>query len=344
MSTVTVNTAAATLERQRIAILLPCYNEALTVAAIVRDFNACLPGAPVYVFDNNSTDDTVAIARAAGAIVRGVQQQGKGNVIRRMFADIDADIYIMVDGDDTYDASVAPQLAARLVAEGLDMLVGTRVTQEQEAYRFGHRFGNKLLTGFVAAVFGNTFTDMLSGYRVFSRRYAKSFAAHSAGFETETELTVHALELRMPVAEVATVYRARPEGSVSKLNTYRDGWRILWMIVKLFKNEKPLPFFSGGAVASALLSVLLALPLLETYMQTGLVPRLPTAVLCVGLGLLGVLLLCCGLVLDTVTKGRIEQKRFAYLQVPAPAPKADAATAAHGQPQASSAPAARSAA
>ena len=317
MSDLTVST----LQHQRIAILLPCYNEALTVAAIARDFNTCLPGAPVYVFDNNSSDDTVAIARAAGAIVRSVTQQGKGNVIRRMFADIDADVYIMVDGDDTYDASVAPLLAARLVAEGLDMLVGTRVAHEQEAYRFGHRFGNKLLTGCVAAVFGNTFTDMLSGYRVFSRRYAKSFAAHSAGFETETELTVHALELRMPVAEVETVYKSRPEGSVSKLSTYRDGFRILWMIVKLFKNEKPLQFFGAAAGASMLLSVLLALPLLDTYMHTGLVPRLPTAVLCVGLGLLGVLLLSCGLVLDTVTKGRIEQKRFAYLQVPAPAPR-----------------------
>lgn len=313
-------TILSNLTHQRIAILLPCYNEELTVANIVRDFNVCLPDAPVYVFDNNSSDNTVAVARAAGAIVRTVHQQGKGNVIRRMFADIDADIYIMVDGDDTYDASVAPQLAEKLVVEGLDMLVGTRVTQEQEAYRFGHRFGNKMLTGFVAAVFGNTFTDMLSGYRVFSRRYAKSFAAHSAGFETETELTVHALELRMPVAEVATVYKSRPEGSVSKLNTYRDGVRILWMIIKLFKNEKPLQFFSIGASASLLLALALATPLLETYLQTGLVPRLPTAVLCVGLSLFSTLLLTCGLVLDTVTRGRIEQKRFAYLQIQAPAP------------------------
>ncbi|MYM37215.1 glycosyltransferase [Duganella sp. FT94W] len=311
------------MTNQRIAILLPCYNEALTVATIVRDFNRVLPDAPVYVFDNNSTDDTVAIAKAAGAIVRSVPHQGKGNVIRRMFADIEADVYIMVDGDDTYDASVAPQLAEKLVTEGLDMVVGTRVTEEQEAYRFGHRFGNKMLTGFVAAVFGNTFTDMLSGYRIFSRRYAKSFAAHSAGFETETELTVHALELRMPVAEVETIYKSRPEGSVSKLNTYRDGIRILWMIFKLFKNEKPLPFFSIGAGLSALLSLVLALPLLETYVQTGLVPRLPTAMLCVGLMLLGVLLLTCGLILDTVTRGRIEQKRFAYLQIPAPLPAAE---------------------
>lgn len=306
------------LSNQRIAIVVPCYNEALTIAAIVRDFNACLPGAPVYVFDNNSTDDTVAVALAAGAIVRKVPLQGKGNVIRRMFADVEADIYIMVDGDDTYDASVAPQLAEKLVREGLDMVVGTRVSTEQEAYRFGHRFGNKMLTGFVAAVFGNTFTDMLSGYRVFSRRYVKSFAAHAAGFETETELTVHALELRMPVAEVATEYGARPEGSVSKLNTYRDGIRILWMILRLFKTEKPFAFFSIGALACALLSLGLAVPLLQTYLATGLVPRLPTAILCSGLALFGLILLSCGLILDTVTKGRVEQKRFAYLAIPAP--------------------------
>jgi hypothetical protein len=236
-----------------------------------------------------------------------------------MFADVDADIYIMVDGDDTYDASVAPQLAEKLVSESLDMVVGTRITQEQEAYRFGHRFGNKLLTGCVSLVFGNTFTDMLSGYRVFSRRYAKSFAAHSAGFETETELTVHALELRMPVAEVATVYKSRPEGSVSKLNTYRDGMRILWMITKLYKNEKPLHFYSLFAVMSMAAAAVLAVPLVETFIQTGLVPRLPTAVLCTGLSLFSALLLSCGLILDTVTKGRVEQKRFAYLAVPGPA-------------------------
>ena len=307
------------LSNQRIAVIVPCYNEALTIGDIVRDFNACLPQAAVYVFDNNSSDATTAVAKAAGAIVRSVPLQGKGNVIRRMFADVDADIYIMVDGDDTYDASVAPQLAEKLVREGLDMVVGTRITEEQEAYRFGHRFGNRLLTACVSVVFGNTFTDMLSGYRIFSRRYAKSFAAHAAGFETETELTVHALELRMPVAEVATVYKSRPEGSVSKLNTYRDGLRILWMIAKLFKNEKPLHFFSLWAGLCVAMAALLAVPLLETFLHTGLVPRLPTAVLCTGLSLFGVVLLSCGLILDTVTKGRIEQKRFAYLAVPGPA-------------------------
>ncbi|WP_426110378.1 glycosyltransferase family 2 protein [Massilia sp. PWRC2] len=310
--------AASLLAGQRIAILLPCYNEALTVATIIDDFNKYLPQAEVYVFDNNSSDNTASLARAAGAIVRAVPLQGKGEVIRRMFADVEADIYIMVDGDDTYDASVAPQLAARLVEEGLDMLVGTRVTDEQAAYRFGHRFGNQMLTGCVAALFGHTFTDMLSGYRVFSRRYVKSFPAHSAGFETETELTVHALELRMPVAEVATRYKSRPEGSLSKLDTYRDGWRILRMIVRLFKAERPLLFFSIGAVACMLLALLLAVPLVQTYLTTGLVPRQPTAILCTALALFGTILLSCGLVLDTVTKGRIEQKRLAYLTVAAP--------------------------
>lgn len=310
----------ADLSKARIAVLVPCYNEALTIATIVRDFRACLPHATVYVFDNNSTDDTVQIARAAGAVVRSVTQQGKGSVVRRMFADIEADAYVMVDGDDTYDAGAAPQLVARLLDEGLDMLVGSRVTQEQAAYRFGHRFGNKLLTGCLSAVFGRTFTDILSGYRVFSRRYVKSFAAHSAGFEIETELTVHALELRMPVAEVETVYKSRPEGSFSKLNTYRDGWRILMTILRLFKSERPLAFFSIGFFACALLSVGLAVPLFTVYLQTGLVPRLPTAVLCAALMLFGVILLACGIILDAVTRGRIEQKRFAYLAVPAAAP------------------------
>ncbi|MUI14436.1 glycosyltransferase [Massilia dura] len=300
----------------RVAVLVPCYNEALTVAAIVRDFNKFLPQAVVYVFDNNSTDDTIRIAREAGAVVRAVPLQGKGNVIRRMFADVEADVYVMVDGDDTYDASVAQQLIDKLLDDGLDMVVGKRVAEEQEAYRFGHRFGNRLLTGCVATVFGNTFSDMLSGYRVFSRRYVKSFAAHAAGFETETELTVHALELRMPVAEVDTVYKSRPEGSVSKLSTYKDGIRILWMIIRLYKNERPLYFFALGALVTALIALGLAIPLVNTYMHTGLVPRLPTALLCVGLGLLSGLLLTCGMVLDTVTKGRVEQKRFAYLAIP----------------------------
>ena len=306
------------LSTKRIAILVPCYNEALTITAIVRDFNACLPQAQVYVFDNNSTDGTARIAREAGAIVRNVPAQGKGSVVRRMFADIEADAYVMVDGDDTYDASVAPQLVEQLFSEGLDMVVGNRVSTEQEAYRPGHRFGNAMLTGCVSFIFGRTFTDILSGYRVFSRRYVKSFAAHSAGFEIETELTVHALALRMPVAEVSTSYKSRPEGSVSKLNTYRDGVRILGTIFRLFKSERPLAFYGIGTFFTALLSVILAQPLITTYLRTGLVPRLPTATLCASLMLVALILLACGIMLDAVTKGRIEQKRFAYLSKPGP--------------------------
>jgi glycosyltransferase involved in cell wall biosynthesis len=306
------------LSNKRIAILVPCYNEALTINDIVRDFHACLPQAQVYVFDNNSTDDTAGVARAAGAIVRNVPAQGKGSVVRRMFADIEADAYVMVDGDNTYDASVAPQLVEQLLDEGLDMVVGNRVSTEQAAYRPGHRFGNAMLTGCVSFIFGRTFTDILSGYRVFSHRYVKSFAAHSAGFEIETELTVHALALRMPVAEVSTVYKSRPKGSVSKLNTYRDGVRILGTIFRLFKSERPLAFYGIGTCFTALLSVVLAEPLVATYLRTGLVPRLPTATLCASLMLVALILLACGIILDAVTKGRIEQKRFAYLSQPAP--------------------------
>jgi glycosyltransferase involved in cell wall biosynthesis len=301
----------------RVAVLIPCYNEASTVSLVVQGFREALPDATVYVFDNNSADDTASVARRAGAVVRQVNYQGKGNVIRGMFADVEADAYILVDGDDTYDAREAPRLVEKLVANGLDMVVGTRVSGEQAAYRTGHRFGNVLLTQFAATIFGRSFSDMLSGYRVFSRRYVKSFPAHSSGFETETELAVHALELRMPVAEVPTAYRARPVGSESKLNTYRDGFRILLMIVKLFKAEKPFLFFSLGSIACAALSLLLAMPLFRTYLQSGLVPRFPTALLCAAIMLFGTMLLVCGIVLDTVTRGRTEAKRFAYLSVPA---------------------------
>lgn len=302
----------------RIAVLIPCLNEALTVPNVIRDFREALPGAQVFVFDNNSTDGTIEAAQAAGATVRKVTLRGKGNVIRRMFADVEADVYVLVDGDDTYDANAAPGMVAALLNEGLDMVVGTRISEEQSAYRFGHRFGNVALTRCVSSVFGSTFTDMLSGFRVFSRRYVKSFPAHASGFETETELTVHALELRMPVSEVATVYRSRPEGSASKLNTYRDGFRILVTIVKLLKSEKPFAFFSSGSLLCAIASVLLAIPLLQTFLQTGLVPRLPTALLCVALMLFGGILLVCGIVLDTVTHGRAETKRLAYLATPGP--------------------------
>ncbi len=303
----------------RVAVLVPCYNEAATIGDVVRDFRRELPTARVYVFDNNSGDDTREIAMRAGAIVRSVPYQGKGNVIRRMFADVEADAYVLVDGDGTYDAREAPRLIGEMLDGGLDMVVGARVSTEEAAYRKGHRFGNALLTGCAATIFGRSFTDMLSGYRVFSRRYVKSFPAHSAGFETETELTVHALELRMPVAEIETIYKSRPEGSASKLNTYRDGFRILMTIVKLFKTEKPLLFFSLGFAACAMLSFWLALPVFETFIKTGLVPRLPTTVLCVALMLFGAILLTCGIVLDTVTRGRTEAKRFAYLAISGPA-------------------------
>jgi len=300
----------------RIAVIVPCHDEAATIAKVVGDFAMALPGAAIHVLDNNSGDATAERARRAGAVVRTVSLQGKGNVVRRAFADIDADVYVLVDGDDTYEAAAAPALVARLLDDGLDMVVGARRDQAQAAYRPGHRFGNRLLTRCAGMLFGRSFEDMLSGYRVFSRRYVKSFAAHAHGFETETELAVHALQLRMPVAEVATHYGARPQGSQSKLNTWRDGWRILLTIFKLFKAERPLLFFSVGFAACVLASLGLSIPLLETYVQTGLVPRFPTAILCVALMLLGFLLLACGLILDTVTRGRVEAKHLAYLSVP----------------------------
>ncbi|BBU28222.1 glycosyl transferase [Burkholderia sp. THE68] len=307
----------AEISQLRIAVVVPCYNEAATIAHVVRDFRLHLPSAEIYAFNNNSTDDTGAAARAAGAQVIDVPLQGKGNVVRRMFADVEADVYVMVDGDATYDAAAAPKLIDALVENRLDMVVGSRLSDEETAYRLGHRFGNILLTQCAATIFGRTFKDMLSGYRVFSRRYAKTFPAHSAGFEIETELAVHALSMRMPVVEIETDYKARPEGSESKLNTYRDGFRILLTILKLFKAEKPLAFFSVGFTVCVALSVLFAIPVFETYVETGLVPRIPTVILSSGLMLTGAILLICGLVLDTVTRGRNELKRLAYLAIPA---------------------------
>ena len=305
-------------EALRTAVLIPCYNEEAAIAQTVADFRRVLPKALIYVYDNNSRDRTAEVARQAGAIVRTEPLQGKGNVVRRMFADIEADIYVLVDGDATYDAASAPKMIKALLDGPLDMVNGARVTNIEEAYRPGHRFGNWLLTSMVAWVFGNRFSDMLSGYRVFSRRYVKSFPALSVGFETETELTVHALELRMPTDEIPTPYKDRPVGSVSKLSTFRDGFRILWMIVVLVKEEKPMHFFSLLAVLSALVSVGLITPIVIEFFETGLVPRLPTAVLSMGLMILAFLSLTCGLVLDTVTRGRSEMKRMRYLNIPAP--------------------------
>lgn len=302
----------------RVAVLLPCYNEEAAIAQTVAGFRAALPGAIVYVYDNNSSDRTVEVARAAGAVVRTERMQGKGNVVRRMFADIEADIYVMADGDATYDHAAAPKLVERLWEEQLDMVVGARKSEVEAAYRRGHRFGNAMLTGILARLFGRTFSDILSGYRVFSRRFVKSFPVLSAGFEIETEISVHALELKMPVSEVMTQYGARPEGSVSKLSTYRDGFRILNTIVTLFRNERPTMFFGVVAGVLALLAILLAVPLGITYAQTGLVPRVPTAVLVTGLMILASLSLFTGLMLDTVVRGRLEVRRLAYLSHPAP--------------------------
>lgn len=303
------------LDGLNVAVILPCYNEESAIATVVSDFKKALPGAKIYVYDNNSADRTSAVAASAGAIVRTETLQGKGNVVRRMFADIDADVYLMCDGDVTYDAASAPALIQKLVSENLDMVVGCRVDKDVAAYRAGHRFGNALFTGFVARLFGNRFSDILSGYRVFSRRFVKSFPALSNGFEIETELTVHALELRMPIGEMDTPYGARLEGSQSKLSTFRDGYRILIMITKLFKNERPLFFYGIIFGLLAMLSLALSVPIIATYLETGLVPRLPTAVLIASTMLLAFLALTCGLILDTVTHGRREIKRLAYLTV-----------------------------
>ena len=305
-------------DRYKIAVLVPCYNEEVAIAKVVKDFRAALPAAAIFVFDNNSTDNTAAAARAAGAEVFRETHQGKGFVVRRMFTDVEADLYVLVDGDATYDAPSAPAMIDRLLEDRLDMVVGNRVDREQAAYRAGHRTGNRLLTSFVASMFGPSFNDMLSGYRVFSRRFVKSFPVLSGGFEIETELTVHALELGLAVAEIDTPYYARPEGSASKLNTWSDGYRILRTIVRLYRAERPLPFFTGIGLALAIASIGFAVPVFVTYFETGLVPRLPTAILSTGLMVLAFLSGAIGLVLDTVTRGRREMKLLAYLAHRAP--------------------------
>ncbi len=303
----------------RVAVLLPCYNEAGAIAQTVAGFRAALPGAAIYVYDNNSTDRTREIAMEAGAVVRTVRQQGKGHVVRRMFADVDADIYVMADGDATYEAAAAPAMIAMMRADNFDMVVGARKSEAEAAYRPGHRLGNAMLTGLLKSLFGRSFTDILSGYRVFSRRFVKSFPVLSAGFEIETEMSVHALELAMPVAERETAYAARPEGSESKLSTYRDGWRILRTMLTLYRIERPIWFFGliGGLFAALALG--LSVPLFITWLETGLVPRFPTAILVTGMMIVAVLNGMCGLILDTVVRGRREVKRLAYLAHGAPA-------------------------
>ncbi|HMI39719.1 MAG TPA: glycosyltransferase family 2 protein [Sphingomicrobium sp.] len=302
----------------RIAVLLPCYNEEAAVGATVAAFRAALPGAAIYVYDNNSADRTVELARSAGAIVRTERMQGKGHVVRRMFADVDADVYVMADGDLTYDATAAPGLVAMLLDDQLDMVVGARKHEVEDAYRGGHVLGNRIFNGLLSRLFGRSFSDIFSGYRVFSRRFAKSFPVLSAGFEIETEMSVHALELRMPVGEVVTAYGARPEGSESKLSTYRDGWRILKTIAVLYRIERPVLFFGAIAALLIIAAIALSVPLVITYLDTGLVPRFPTAILATGLVIIAVLSFFAGLILDTVTRGRREMRRLAYLAFPAP--------------------------
>lgn len=302
----------------RIAVILPCFNEAAAIGRVVGAFRAALPHATVHVFDNGSTDGSPGIARAAGAEVRHVGMRGKGNVVRRMFADVEADVYLMADGDDTYDACAATAMIDRLLDEGLDMVVGRRQSAEAGTYRPGHAFGNRLLTRTVAWIFGEGFTDMLSGYRAFSRRYVKSFPAISEGFEIETELTIHALTLRAPYAEIETRYGARAEGTQSKLATYGDGFRILKTILKLHILEKPRTFFLTLALAGLLASVVLALPVLFEYFQTGLVPRVPTLITAASSAMGALLAATCAVILDGVVTGRNEAKRLVYLGIPAP--------------------------
>jgi len=301
-----------------VAVLLPCYNEQATIGATVEGFRKALPKATVHVYDNNSTDRTRDVAAKAGAVVHSERQQGKGHVVRRMFADIDADVYVMADGDLTYDPEAAPEMVSLLLSEQLDMVVGTRRHEAKEAYRGGHVLGNRIFTSLLAGLFGRSFNDIFSGYRVFSRRFVKSFPVLSSGFEIETEMSVHALELRMPVGEVETRYLARPEGSESKLSTFGDGWRILKTIGTLYRVERPVLFYGTIALLLFIAALLLSIPLVTTYLHTHLVPRLPTAVLITGMTIVAVLCFFTGLILDTVTRGRREMRRLAYLALEAP--------------------------
>jgi hypothetical protein len=304
--------------RPQVAVLVPCYNEERTIEGVVRAFRRSLPDALIFVYDNNSSDRTAEVAAKAGAIVRTEPRQGKGNVVRRMFADVDADIYVLVDGDDTYDAAVAPELVERMIRQRLDFVNGARIEASAGAYRTGHRLGNRLISGVVRAIFGRDFSDMLSGYKIFSRRFVQSFPSMSRGFEIETEFTIHALELQMPCAEIYTAYRERPAGSASKLRTLPDGIRIAWLILRLVKDERPLAFFTLLGALCVVASLALGIPLVREFVDTGLVPKLPSAVLAASLMVLGALNLTAGLILDLITKTRREVKRLAYLSVRLP--------------------------
>jgi Glycosyl transferase family 2 len=306
---------AAAFGNIEIAVIIPCFNESATIAAVIADFRAALPTARICVFDNNSPDDTAQIARAAGAEVHRELRPGKGNVVRRMFADIDADVYVMADGDGTYDVASAGKLVSKIVFERFDMAVGARANVQSDAHRKGHAIGNKLFNGLYAALFGAQYCDIFSGYRAFSRRFVKSFPALSSGFEIETELSVHASQLKLPTTEIILPYGKRPEGSTSKLHTVRDGWRILTAFVFLLKETRPGLFFGAPAAALALLSTALALPLAQTFIETGLVPRLPTAILCTGIAMTAALMMVAGLILDSLARARVEQKRILYLAV-----------------------------
>ncbi|WP_013322248.1 glycosyltransferase family 2 protein [Gloeothece verrucosa] len=308
------------LNNYRIAVLLPCRNEGLTIARVVSEFKKALPQAEIYVYNNRSTDDTVEQAQSSGAIVCHEYLPGKGNVVRRMFADIDADIYVLADGDNTYEVGAVKRLIERLLTEQLDMVVGARrvAGNTPQAYRPGHKMGNRFLTGFVQFLFGARLVDMLSGYRVFSRRFVKSFPALSNGFEIETELTIHALELKIPFAEEPTIYGSRPPGSESKLRTFTDGWRVLGTALLLFKEIRPFLFFSLVSLFLGCVSIALAIPIFINYLETGLVPRFPTAILSASIMLLAFLSLTCGLILDSVARGRREVKRMAYLSYSLP--------------------------
>lgn len=302
---------------KKVAVIVPCYNEASAIDKVVSDFKLHLPDAVIYVFDNNSSDGTADVAKKAGAVVMHVGYKGKGNVVRRMFADVGADIYVMVDGDDTYEAAAAPKMINRLIEDNLDMVVGTRVENgDEKTYRPGHRFGNKMLTGTVSTIFKGSFSDMLSGYRVFSRRYAKSFPCHSHGFEIETELTIHALELRMRIGEVSTEYGERPEGSISKLSTYKDGIKILKTIVQLYAYERPLFFYSLIALFFAAVSLAIGAPVIAEFIRTGLVPKLPSAIAAASIMIMAILSVVCGVVSHLVTISRRENKYLAYLSIP----------------------------